>query len=182
MHQIPIDTSIPMADYPPTYEDLRDRINAMSETLEWLGDDVLVSDADIEQAHAVLGRGEQAPRGAQGDSLVASPGVVVHIKAILSEYDHQVVQSAVQIRNYVTNRLLLEAESAPPAQRMRALELLGKISDVGLFTDKSEVTMQHRPTPELEQILHERLHELLARTNAVEVQVRDADDAAITSD
>jgi hypothetical protein len=35
--------------------------------------------------------------------------------------------------------------------------MLGKISDVGLFTDKTEVTMRHRPTEELEQLLRERL-------------------------
>jgi hypothetical protein len=40
---------------------------------------------------------------------------------------------------------------------MRSLELLGKISDVGLFTDKTEITMRHRPTEELEQLLRERL-------------------------
>jgi hypothetical protein len=40
---------------------------------------------------------------------------------------------------------------------MKSLELLGKISDVGLFTDKTEITMRHRPTEELEQMLRERL-------------------------
>jgi hypothetical protein len=35
--------------------------------------------------------------------------------------------------------------------------MLGKISDVGLFTDKTEITMRHRPTEELEQLLRERL-------------------------
>jgi hypothetical protein len=40
---------------------------------------------------------------------------------------------------------------------MKSLELLGKISDVGLFTDKTEITMRHRPTEELEQLLRERL-------------------------
>jgi hypothetical protein len=41
------------------------------------------------------------------------------------------------------------------------LELLGKISDVGLFTDKTEITMRHRPTEELEQLLRERLTKVL---------------------
>jgi hypothetical protein len=39
--------------------------------------------------------------------------------------------------------------------------MLGKISDVGLFTDKTEVTMRHRPTAELEQLLRERLAKTL---------------------
>jgi hypothetical protein len=40
---------------------------------------------------------------------------------------------------------------------LKCYELLGKISDVGLFTDKTEVTLRHRPTEELEQLLRERL-------------------------
>jgi hypothetical protein len=39
--------------------------------------------------------------------------------------------------------------------------MLGKISDVGLFTDKTEITMRHRPTEELEQMLRERLTKVL---------------------
>jgi hypothetical protein len=68
-----------------------------------------------------------------------------------------VVKSAAQLRTYVTNKLLVESDNADPRIRMRSLELLGKISDVGLFTDKTEVTMRHRPTEELEQLLRERL-------------------------
>jgi hypothetical protein len=68
-----------------------------------------------------------------------------------------VVQSAAQLRTYITNRLLLESDSADPRIRIKALEMLGKISDVGLFTEKTEITMRHRPTEELEQMLRERL-------------------------
>ena len=41
----------------------------------------------------------------------------------------------------VTNKLLLESENDDPRIRIRALELLGKISDVGLFAEKSRVTL-----------------------------------------
>jgi hypothetical protein len=46
--------------------------------------------------------------------------------------------------------------------------MLGKISDVGLFTDKTEITMRHRPTEELEQMLRERL------TKVIEGEVTEA--------
>jgi len=32
---------------------------------------------------------------------------------------------------------------------------------VGLFTDKTEITMRHRPTEELEQLLRERLTKVI---------------------
>jgi hypothetical protein len=95
------------------------------------------------------------------DDELAHPGVVAHLGALLSEYDKTVVQSASQLRTYITNRLLLESDNKDPRIRMKALEMLGKISDVGLFTDKTEITMRHRPTEELEQLLRERLTKVI---------------------
>jgi hypothetical protein len=85
----------------------------------------------------------------------------VYLQSLLSEYDQVVVKSAQQLRTYVTNRLLRETDNPDARIRMKSLELLGKISDVGLFTDKTEITMRHRPTEELEQLLRERLTKVL---------------------
>ena len=100
---------------------------------------------------------EKQPGQLASDKDLASPQVVVYLQGLLSEYDKTVVKSAAQLRTYVTNKLLVESDNADPKIRMRSLELLGKISDVGLFTDKTEITMRHRPTEELEQLLRERL-------------------------
>jgi hypothetical protein len=163
MHTAVIETDIPIADDPPTFADLRDRVDAAFAALATLGNDVNVSDVDIAVAHKVLG---SKPKSVEVE--LSSPGVVVHLKAILNEYDKQVVESAAQIRTFVTNKLLLETESPDPRIRIKALELLGKISDVGLFTDKTEITMRHRPTAELEQLLRERLTKVIdAETTVV---------------
>jgi hypothetical protein len=156
MYIPPIDTDIPLADFPPTFADLQDRVDAAFTALVDLECDIEVSDDDITAAQAVV-TGARAPN----DVLLSSPGTIVHIKAILSEYDKAVVESAAQIRTFVTNRLLLETENPDPRIRIKCLELLGKISDVGLFTEKTEITMRHRPTEELEQLLRERLTKVI---------------------
>jgi hypothetical protein len=92
---------------------------------------------------------------------LSRPEVIVHIAAMLDEYDKTVVKSAQQMRTYVTNKLILETENPDPRIRLKSLELLGKISDVGLFTDKTEITLRHRPTEELEQMLRERLTQVI---------------------
>lgn len=152
MYTPQIDLDIPLADYPPTFADLKERVDAAFAALATLEADVEVSDDDIAAAHQAL-----STPGKPSEVLLSSPGTIVHIKAILSEYDKAVVESAAQIRTFVTNKLLLESESPDPRIRIKALELLGKISDVGLFTEKTEITMRHRPTEELEQLLRERL-------------------------
>jgi len=153
MEEVTIDTDIPYAEYPPTFTDLKSRVDAAFRSLSDVSvDGVEVSDEDIATARQVFLDEMNAT-----DVVLSEPGTVVHLKAILDEYDKAVVQSAVQIRRYVTNKLLLDSTHADPRVRLKCYELLGKISDVGLFTDKTEVTMKHRPTEELEQLLRERL-------------------------
>ena len=104
-------------------------------------------------------KGFQTGRMAEDD--LSNPAIVVQTKAILDEYSVAVVESALQLRNFVTNKLVLLAENKDPRVQLRALEMIGKISDVGLFTDKTEITMRHRPTEELEQMLRERLTKVI---------------------
>jgi hypothetical protein len=96
------------------------------------------------------------------------PAVILQIDDSLREFSHAVVKNAVQIRHFVTNKLLLEASNPDAKVRIRALELLGKISDVGLFTERSEVTVTHRSTEDLRKSLREKLDSL--RTKAQPVQ------------
>jgi hypothetical protein len=98
------------------------------------------------------------------------PASLLQVRALLDEYGQSVVQSAVQIRNLVTNKLLQEAENPDGRIRIRALELLGKISDVGLFTERSEVTITARSTDELKQTLREKLEKLRAKPEIIDVE------------
>jgi hypothetical protein len=152
MQVVSLDTDVPFADYPPTFEDLQARINAAFNSVAEVYDDVPVTDVDATTARGVLS-GTIKPT----EVVLSSPGTVVQLKAILDEYDKTVVQSAQQIRTYVTNKLIEDSTHPDPRVRLKCYEMLGKISDVGLFTDKTEVTMRHRPTEELEQLLRERL-------------------------
>lgn len=153
MEFVEVDLDIPYADYPPTFDDLQARLDAAFKSLAEINEDgVEVTDEDISEARSIFIGSTRAT-----DTTLASPGTVVHLKAILEAYDQTVIKSANQLRNYVTNRLIADSDNPDPKVRLRCYEMLGKISDVGLFTDKTEITMRHRPTEELEQLLRERL-------------------------
>jgi len=79
-----------------------------------------------------------------------------------------VVKSATQVRHLVTNKLIEETENPDPRIRIRALELLGKISDVGLFAEKSEVTITHQTSDDLKEKLREKLSRLVNPAGEVE--------------
>jgi hypothetical protein len=72
------------------------------------------------------------------------------------------VQSSVEIRNLITNKLLLESEHPDPRVRLKAIELLGKISDVGLFVEKSETVVTHQTSDDLKAKLRSKLSRLIS--------------------
>lgn len=159
MYQIAIDYDIPLATYEPTFESLEDRVAAALATLA--DTDSMPFPDEVDELDRSLARDIFTGHRNATDADLASPAVVAHIGALLTEYDRTVVKSAAQLRTYITNRLILESDNPDPRVRLKSLEMLGKISDVGLFTDKSEVTLRHRPTEELEQLLRERLTKVI---------------------
>ena len=105
-----------------------------------------------------------------------TPASIVLTNNILQEFGHSVAESATQIRHLVTNKLLMESENADPRIRIRALELLGKISDVGLFAEKSEVTITHQSTEDLRDKLRGKLEKLVnPMDGAVDAEYTDSE-------
>lgn len=92
-----------------------------------------------------------------------TPASLKHIRSYLDEYGRAVVTHALEVRHMVTNRLLEESQNPDPRIRIRALELLGKHSDVGLFTDRAEVTITHQSTDELKARLRAKLQRLIQK-------------------
>ena len=90
-----------------------------------------------------------------------TPASLLMTNSILQEFGQSVADSAIQIRHMVTNKLVLETDNPDPRVRIRALELLGKISDVGLFAEKSEVTITHQSTKDLKDKLRSKLAKLV---------------------
>lgn len=115
-------------------------------------------------------------------AAVLTPASVRLTQGIIEEFNHSVVESSKQLRNLVTNKLVIESENPDPRVRMRALELLGKISDVGLFTEKSEVTITHQTTDDIKEKLRGKLAKLVnpqpevEDAAVIEAQMLDTDE------
>jgi hypothetical protein len=97
-----------------------------------------------------------------------NPGALAHVRRLLSEYEEQVVIEAAALRNYITNKLIIESDDNDPRIRIKALELLGKISDVGLFTEKSEITYKNKSDEDLDKTLEAKIQEILNK-NTIDV-------------
>ena len=102
-----------------------------------------------------------------------TPAAIVQTNAIVKEFGQVVAAHAAEIRNTVINKLVLETENADARIRIRALELLGKMTDVGLFTERKEITVTHQNADELRERLREKLEVLKQNADGVYEVVED---------
>jgi len=150
-------------------EDLATKAAAAAKTAEYLhanGLEVKANNEDKDVAASLAVAYAENPDKASKAATTKrvaklTPATLLMTDRILKDFGHSVVKSAVQVRHLVTNKLIEETDNPDPRIRIRALELLGKISDVGLFAEKSEVTVTHQTTDDLKDRLREKLTRLV---------------------
>jgi len=96
---------------------------------------------------------------------------VKRLDRVISELDEEIVNVAVRLRAYTTNKLIEESASLDPKVRIKALELLGKVKDVGLFTEKVEITHKTKSDDELEAEIRQRLEVYMGK-----IEIEDVDE------
>lgn len=167
-------------------EDLRQGAIAACATaklLEEHGLDITPTDEDKEVAAALANAYAQDPVKVNNkitprNIAKLTPASLVQARSILDEFGQLVAQQASELRHLVTNKLILETENPDARVRLKALELLGKISDVGLFTERSEVTITHQSTDDLKTRLREKLQKL----RTIDVQVQDVTERSVSEE
>jgi hypothetical protein len=150
-------------------KDLAIKTSAAAKTVEYLHANGLEVEATSEDKDNAAALAVSYAENPQKTSKVATPKRVAQLTPatllltdrILKDFGHSVVKSATQVRHLVTNKLIEETENPDPRIRIRALELLGKVSDVGLFAEKSEVTITHQTSDDLKDKLREKLSRLV---------------------
>ena len=164
-------------------QDLRERVKAAANTAKELEDHGLdlepnKEDKDVTAKISAVYSGdpEGTSRKITNKKLsTLRPASLVLADNVLQEFGRSVVENSMQIRHLVTNKLLLETDNPDPRVRIRALELLGKISDVGLFAEKSEVTVTHQSTDDLREKLRMKLTKLVNPEDAVVIDGKSID-------
>lgn len=81
--------------------------------------------------------------------------------SFLRAYGQQLALDVAQTRAAITHKLMEIANCGDPRYELKALELLGKHSDIGLFTERSEITINYKDPKELEHAIKERVKRLL---------------------
>jgi hypothetical protein len=156
---------LPFDTTPEEIEDFREKAHALFETVQELikqGATVQITEEDKAKSHEIMATQKLPP------AKELTPGTIINLEAILSEWDQEVLDVHRRLRNYVTNKLLSESIHDDPRQRMKALENLGRIGGVGLFSDKIEVNVTHRTVDDIERELAKTLEMYMGQIEEVQ--------------
>ena len=95
---------------------------------------------------------------------------------LLDKYNNQVVEDVVKMRTYVKTRLIEESDPTNPdtkaTDRLKALDSLGKLSDMGMFKDTIEVNVNTKSTEELKEELVKRLGRYMGPAQVVSSPIK----------
>lgn len=131
-----------------------------AELQEALGASLDITEGDAAREKELL----QAVAQAKKPTNLTNHTTAFAAAAFLRTYGQQLAMDAVQARAAITNKLMEIADCGDPRYELKALELLGKHSDIGIFTERSEVTINYKNPDDLEKAIKERIKTLLNAT------------------
>jgi len=153
-------------------------VDAKVETTNWLKSlGAVDEDTAVDQAQTVFARKAFTnivtgqPTELTKDSLVniKAPAAVQHLVGMLTAYDWEFVHQAQQLRGYCVAQLVEETKNPSASIRLKALTALGKVTEVGLFTEKIEVKKEALTDNELDQRIKDKLSKFMGIVDIQEV-------------
>jgi hypothetical protein len=165
-HKLPFDLS---DEQPKTHKDgIAIAVNT-ADLIDVIGGSVEFSDKDLHSAANLVG-GVDKPNTPRHISV---PAEAKAASVLIKSFDFQAFADIQQARTYITNKLVKMTDCGDPKIEIKALELLGKHSDIGLFTERSEITVHYTTSKGLEESIKERIKRLM---NAEVTDVTPLDD------
>ena len=155
-----------------------EELNAKITTADWLKEmgapdsDEIVSELEKQQARETFSAlTSAAPIKTQKDLVtkLETPAAVRHLTGMLTAYDWEFIHQAKELRGYAVAKILEECESTNANIRLKALGLLGKVTEVGLFTEKIEVKQEKLSDSDLDQRIKEKLNRFAGVVDVIDV-------------
>lgn len=102
-----------------------------------------------------------------------TPAAVRHLTGMLAAYDWQFIEMAQQLRGYTVAKILEETKSPNANIRLKALIALGKVTEVGLFTEQIEVKKVEMTDAEVEQRIKDKLAKFMGVIDVVDIAEKE---------
>lgn len=159
--------------------DASDLLESQIQTTDWLKalgaatDDEVITQAEQAQAtEAFAATITGAPDAKTTLTKITTPPAISRIVSMMTAYEWQFVEEAQRLRSMAVAKIVEETDHPDARIRLKALELLGKVTEVGLFTERIEVKKTELSDIELDAKIKEKLLQI---QNTVEEPTHDED-------
>lgn len=153
-------------------------LNAQVKTTEWLeelgvtNDNAILAEAQANAARKVFTSLATAAPLEQAKAQLTqlkTPEAVRHLVTMLSAYDWEFVEQAKQLRGMAVAKILEETNHPDARIRLKALDMLGRVTEVGLFTEKIEIKKPDLSDAELDQKIKDKLNRFMNVVDVVDM-------------
>jgi hypothetical protein len=154
-------------------------LDAQLKTVDWLAELGATLDDDIDEAQEtssarkafqklITTNNEEESK----EALVSikTPAAVRHLTGMLTAYDWEFIEQAKQLRGYTVAKIVEETKNPNANIRLKALTLLGKVTEIGLFTEKIEIKKDELSDAELELRIKEKLNRFMGVVDVVDIE------------
>jgi len=157
----------------------QDVLDAQVSTTLWLesmgveDDQKILADAEANAARKVFtDLATAAPEEQTKSNLTTlkTPQAVRHLVTMLSAYDWEFVEQAKNLRGMAVAKIIEETNHPDARIRLKALEMLGKVTEVGLFTEKIEVKKAALSDVEIEQRIKDKLNKFMQVVDVIDIE------------
>ena len=147
-----------------------DILDAQVATDRWLKDLGVPSDTDLDtksqqnaarEAFTSLNFDVDNAKQRTALAVIKTPAAVQHLSGMLTAYDWEFVNQAKELRGYTVSKILEETKHPDARIRLKALQMLGNVTEVALFTERVEVIKKDASEEEIEKRLRDRLAKFL---------------------
>jgi hypothetical protein len=154
-------------------------LDAQVNTTMWLesmgveDDQKILADAEANAARKVFtDLASTAPEEQTKGNLITlkTPQAVRHLVTMLSAYDWEFVEQAKNLRGMAVAKIIEETNHPDARIRLKALEMLGKVTEVGLFTEKIEVKKAELSDVEIEKRIKDKLNKFMQVVDVIDIE------------
>ena len=166
-------TSLPLDKASP-----QETLNAQVTTTAWLeklgvdDDDKALKEANAKAAQKVftaLSTNTPVAETKHQLTQIKTPEAVRHLVAMLSAYDWEFVEQAKNLRGMAVAKILEETNHPDARVRLKALDMLGRITEVALFTERVEIKKADMSDSEIDKKIKEKLNKFMGVVDVEDV-------------
>lgn len=154
-------------------------LNAQIGTSDWLAEIAKEDEAKLNAAQqqkvadTFQALVTQAPDAKDKVLEMQLPEEVRSSVAMLSQYQWKFIQQAEELRSMAVAKIVKETDHPDARIRLKALDMLGKVTEVALFTERVEVKKAEMSDEELAARIREKLDKYMGKADIVDAEVKE---------